>query len=292
MSIQFAHISDLHLPPLPAVALREVLNKRLLGYLSWHRKRKHRHLPAAVAALEKTLDELRPDHICITGDVTNLGLPREFQAAARWLAGRGTPDSTTFVPGNHDAYVAAAVEAMRENLARWLPDRFPSVTRCAEAIFIGVSSAAATAPFLATGRVGRAQLQRLEAVLDEMRGDDRLRVVMIHHPPGDGVVNRRKALTDAEPLRRLLRRRPVDLVLHGHGHRAVHYELESDLGPVPVFGAGSASLSHAQAARTGHFQVFELSGAELRVKHYRYEPGGSRFAPAAEALVPPVPHLR
>lgn len=286
MKFQFAHISDLHLPPLPAVALREVVNKRLLGWLSWHRRRKRRHRPAAVAALEKLLGERRVDHICITGDVTNLGLAREFEAADRWLGQYAAPGTLTFVPGNHDAYVSASLDAMRTHFHRWLPDHFPSVTRRDGVTFIGVSSAVATPPFMATGRVGRGQLERLASILDETRADGAYRVLMLHHPPARGIVGSRKALTDAGALREVLRERPVDLILHGHGHHAVRYELECGGRPVPVFGAGSASLVHRDTARTGHFHLFELNERGLDVTHYHYRPGRDCFEPGRASTGP------
>lgn len=285
MSFRFAHISDLHLPPLPAVALRELVNKRLLGWLSWQRKRKHRHRAEVIAALERVLDEQRPDHICMTGDVTNLGLPREFDAAGAWLERRAAPDAVSFVPGNHDAYVDASIAAMNKGFRRWLPDRFPSVTRRGGATIIGLSSAVATAPFLATGRVGPDQLRSLASILEETASEPGYRILMIHHPPAPGIVGRRKRLTDMDALREVLRARPVDLVLHGHGHRAVRYEIASERGPVPVFGAGAASLSHHETPRTGHFHLFDLDDRALRVTHYHYRPDDGGFRPAGDPQV-------
>ncbi|MDZ7841213.1 MAG: metallophosphoesterase [Gammaproteobacteria bacterium] len=286
MSFQFAHISDLHLPPLPAVAVGEVLNKRLLGWLSWHRKRRRRHRPDVVAALERLLGERRLDHICITGDVTNLGLAREFQAADQWLSKFALPDTLTFVPGNHDAYTAASVDAMRIQFGRWLPDRFPSVTRRNGITFIGVSSAVPTPPLAATGRIGRGQMERLASILDDSDQEPAHRVLIIHHPPRQGIVSRRKALSDATELQRLLHERPVDLVLHGHGHHAAQYQLPCVAGMIPVFGAGSATQSHGETARTGHFHVFRVDEDELRVTHYHYQPDRDYFVPGREQPVP------
>lgn len=285
MSFQFAHISDLHLPPLPAVKFSEVMDKRLLGWLSWHRKRKHRHRPAVVAALERLLHERRVDHICITGDVTNLGLAREFQAADRWLGTLAAPDAVTFVPGNHDAYAPGCLAAMRENFERWLPEGFPSVTHRDGVMFIGLSSAVPTPPFMATGRLGAAQLERLASVLDDRGGEAALRVVVIHHPPARGVVGRRKSLVDAGALQRVLWDRPVDLILHGHGHHQAQYVLESGAGPIPVFGAGSASLSHDTKAGTGHLHVFSQGDSGLRVTHYHYRPDRDSFMATGELTV-------
>lgn len=289
MSFQFAHISDLHLPPLPAVTVSEVLNKRLLGWLSWHRKRRKRHRRAVVAALERLLREQRLDHICITGDVTNLGLAREFQAADQWLGRFTSPDALTFVPGNHDAYTAASVAAMAMHFGRWLPAGFPSVTRRNGITFIGVSSAVPTPPFAATGRVGRSQMQRLASILDDTDREPGHRVLTIHHPPREGIVSRRKALTDAAGLQRLLHDRPVDLVLHGHGHHAAQYQLPCAGGMIPVFGAGSATLSHGETARTGHFHVFRGDEDALRVTHFHYQPDRDCFVPDREQPVPRRP---
>lgn len=289
MNFQFAHISDLHLPPLPAVTAQDVLNKRLLGWMSWHRKRKKRHRPAVAAALERLLGDRRVDHICITGDVTNLGLAQEFQAADRWLAGFSSPDTLTFVPGNHDAYTTAAVDAMWLHFGRWLPDGFPSVTRRDGVLFIGVSSAVPTPPFAATGRVGAGQLQRLASILDDTRREDAFRILLIHHPPAAGIVGRRKALTDAGALQSVLRDRSVDLLLHGHGHHAAQYQLACAGSPVPVFGAGSATLSHEALRRTGHLHLFQLDDDALRVAHYHYRPEQECFVPGREEVVPRRP---
>ena len=38
-----AHLSDPHLPPLPAARLRDLAGKRALGYLNWTRNRHKYH---------------------------------------------------------------------------------------------------------------------------------------------------------------------------------------------------------------------------------------------------------
>ena len=44
--ITLAHISDIHLAPLPPVRWRELLNKRITGYLNWRLTRGTRRSPA------------------------------------------------------------------------------------------------------------------------------------------------------------------------------------------------------------------------------------------------------
>ena len=94
-----AHLSDPHLPPLPAARLRDLAGKRALGYLNWTRNRHKYHRREVLDALVADMQVLQPDHIAVTGDLINLGLPVEYEAATTWLHEIGTPDHVTVVPG-------------------------------------------------------------------------------------------------------------------------------------------------------------------------------------------------
>src|SRR5262245_39982 len=99
-----AHISDVHLGPLPLPGVTDCNLKRLSGYLNWHRNRKHLHLRPVLDSIVADLLAQRPDHIAVTGDLVNIGLPSEHLAALDWLATLGPPDRVSVVPGNHDIY--------------------------------------------------------------------------------------------------------------------------------------------------------------------------------------------
>ena len=262
-----AHLTDLHLPPLPAVRARDLANKRVLGYLSWQHKRKHEHRSEVVAALRRDLDSADGlpawDHLAVTGDLTNLGLPAEYRAAAAWLDTLGSPASISVVPGNHDAYIATARAATHDHWAPWTTGDdhatggaadgtadstaagYPYLRRRGPLSLIGVSTAVPTRPFFASGRIGPGQLQRLDALLRHEGAAGRTRVVLIHHPPQPGVVGVRKGLGDAPALRAVLAEAGADLILHGHLHIPMRHTLPGPHGDIPVLGAGSASaLGH------------------------------------------------
>ena len=116
MSFRLAHLSDLHLGPMPRVNPRALLNQRVLGYVSWQRRRYRVHRREVLDALVADLREQAPDHVAITGDLVNISLPAEFVQAAVWLRQLGTPDWVTVIPGNHDAYVEVK---WREAWAHW-----------------------------------------------------------------------------------------------------------------------------------------------------------------------------
>ena len=91
-TVTLAHVSDVHLSPAPGVALRHLNIKRGLGYLNWQRQRRHTHNRAALDLVVADMLRHKPDHIAVTGDLINLGLPVEYEAATAWLREVGTPE--------------------------------------------------------------------------------------------------------------------------------------------------------------------------------------------------------
>ena len=218
-----AHLSDPHVPPLPAARLRDLAGKRALGYLNWTRNRHKYYRRDVLDALVADMQAQRPDHIAVTGDLVNLALEAEFTPAAAWLEGVGTPQHVTVIPGNHDAYVRATRHRFAGTFAEYLRGDaessaapFPFLRRRGPLALIGMSSAVPTPPLMATGRLGRAQLEALDRILAQLSAEQAFRVLLVHHPLHSA--SRIKRLTDSRQLRALLRRRGVELVLHGHDH--------------------------------------------------------------------------
>ena len=102
-----AHLSDPHLTSLVGVHPGDLTNKRILGYLSWRRRRRRVHRVETLAAVVADMRAFAPDHVAVTGDLTHVGLPEECATAAAWLRDLGPADRVSLVPGNHDRYVAA-----------------------------------------------------------------------------------------------------------------------------------------------------------------------------------------
>lgn len=286
----FAQLSDPHLTTLKDVAFGDLLNKRILGYFSWRMHRRTEHRPEILEHLVEDLQRKQPDHIVITGDLTHLGLPMEFQEAKQWLAGLGPASGVTVIPGNHETYVATDWD---ETLALWAPyilsdnggqiqngyesrrsDTFPSVRIRGNVAFIGLSSAHPTYPFLATGSLDDAQLTKLEEILVDLGRQQLCRVVLIHHPPLTGMVRWRKSLTNAKDLQAILSRCGAELVLHGHAHRSIMTSLLTPTQAIPVVGVPSASAVGASSDRRARYHLYHVNEHQgiwdLRVEVYAY----------------------
>jgi 3',5'-cyclic AMP phosphodiesterase CpdA len=261
--ITIAHLSDVHLPLTVPFGVRHWNAKRILGWLNWHRKRKAIHSRAVLDSLVADLQAQCPDHIAVSGDLINIGLPAEYEGALSWLACVGPPANVSLIPGNHDFYVGLKADV---GVARWadymggMPLVFPFVRKLGGVALIGLNSSLPTPVGFASGWVGPEQLERLTVILDQLRSDGLVRIVMIHHPPLVGLAPRRRALRDADALEAVLARHGADLVLHGHNHQL----MRNALGNVMVEGIGSASAArdyHDEPAAT--YNLIRVRGASV-----------------------------
>lgn len=232
--LTLAHVSDLHLPYEPHLSWRQRFSKRQLSVWSWQ-KRHAVQSSDVLAALAEDLRAHAVDHVLVTGDITNFSLPGEFRQAAEWLSALGPADRISLVPGNHDALVPVPAAEGLGLWDRWtrLRGDWPFVHRVGEVSLIGLNSALPTAPLLARGRLGTAQLARLEAALTAEGESGQVRIVMLHHPAAAGAIGWRKALADGDELRAVLRRAGAELVLHGHARNARQDTIEGPAGSIP-----------------------------------------------------------
>lgn len=268
-----AHLSDPHLRLPGAVPWPKLVGKRLLGYLACRYKRAKIHDPAVLATLIADVKAATPDHIAVTGDLTNLALPDEFTQATDWLHRLGTPDAVTVVPGNHDAYVATSPQ---QSLGRWAaymaetgsatpPEaqpRFPFVRRRGEMAIVGVSSACPTPIFCATGRLGDEQLAALTSCLEALAAEGLFRTVLVHHPPVPGLADRRKGLTDAPAFGEVIRKAGAELILHGHNHQFSMAQLPTPNGFAPVIGVPSASARPLHGCERAAYHLYRIVGRD------------------------------
>ncbi|MFI5010825.1 MAG: metallophosphoesterase family protein [Hyphomicrobiales bacterium] len=258
---RLAHLSDPHLGPLPAVRLRELIGKRLTGYANWRLRRRDKQDMAVLAALIADVKAQHPDHIAVTGDFANIGLASEFATTRRFLESLGTPEKVTAIPGNHDVYVAGSAEALTPAIGPWMRSdgeaqpSFPFLKRRGRVALIGLSTGVPTPFFVAAGRLGAPQIERLDALLANLATERAIRIILIHHPPHERGAGRLRHLTDGARLRATLARRGCEAVLHGHNHRASLASLPGPSAPIPVIGAPSASAHPSRSHRPGWWQI-------------------------------------
>ncbi len=283
-AVRLVHFSDIHATLPVRWRPRDWLSKRLTGWLNWQLGRSS-HFEGAEAILRAFRAELGrrpPDGLIFSGDATTLGFDEEFQLAVEHLGGGlPLPCPALAVPGNHDYYTHAAVAAglFEKHFAPWqegvrVEDApYPFARQVGHVWLVGVNSCAAnSSPVDARGIVGRAQLDRLGRLLEQLAGGPR--ILVTHYPV---------ALATGQPEHRLHGLRDLDEVLAAaraggvalwlHGHRHHPYELLDLPGvPFPVLCAGS--LTQRGCASFGEY---EIQGWTFRAVRWVYDPGSGGF---------------
>ena len=272
-----AHISDIHLSPLPEIRLGELMGQRILGYINWRRKRRLMHRQEILEKIVADMHAQAPDHIAVTGDLVNLGLPAEHARALEWLQNLGIPEQISVIPGNHDTYVHLRRDP---GIARWqaymssnaqgkqiLPDTggtFPYVRVVGGVALIGLSSAIPTAPFVSAGEVGDQQRSALTEILERCATQNLFRVVMVHHPPVRSARLWMRGLRDTTSFLSIVMRHGAELVLHGHDHtHTVRHSAQYPEAPA-ILGVPSASLAAHPHKPLAGYHLYRISQRQRR----------------------------
>ncbi len=275
MVLTLAHLSDVHLGPLPSdAAWKDFAPKRIIGSLSWNFKRSSLHSTAISDALTADIKAANPSHVAFTGDLINVAALAEFPRAAQWMRDFGDPRWISFVPGNHDAYVQVKWEEGLHHLAPYMTGDmtikgahtsfhnaagFPYVRLRRNLALIGLTSGEPQSPFKAGGHLGSAQLELLSGLLQSLKKRGYYRAVMIHHPPLPNLAPSRKALKDAKALTGVLQKHGAELVIHGHNHSEMLNLIDGPTGKIPIVGTPSASFKGNDKHDPAAWNLYKMS---------------------------------
>jgi 3',5'-cyclic AMP phosphodiesterase CpdA len=294
---RLAHLSDIHLGPLPDVSYRDLASKRVVGYVNWQRNRRRHMRDSVLETLVADMKANVPDHTAVTGDLVNLGLDREIEMARLWLETLGSPSDVSVVPGNHDAYVPGSFDKACRAWGPWMTsddasqpvDRnsFPYLRVRDGVALIGVSTARATAPFMANGFFQEGQALRLGHMLDESAARGLFRVVMIHHPPVRGAVQQHKRLFGIARFHKIMQRHGAELALHGHSHDPTLYWIGGRGARIPVVGVAAAGQGPGGRHAAAQYNLIEIDGdkGDWSVRLTRRGLTGAAVPPAEIAVI-------
>ncbi|MEO1243839.1 MAG: metallophosphoesterase [Pseudomonadota bacterium] len=227
-------------------------------------------------AAERLADQINAagvDAIILTGDLTQAGRKREFQAAAAFIRRFRAP--VMAVPGNHDAPVYNVGQRMTDPWRRfraYVQDELRPTARINDVLIIGLNSARRAGPSLDWSR-GRLSAKQLKDASDELRGaeDAVLKLVAFHHPvlPGPGPAG--DALIN-NPARAMhtLSEAGADALLTGHVHIANAQVHETPAKPIIVAAAGTAASTRLRGEKPS-YNLLQWTGVELHVTVQRYE---------------------
>jgi 3',5'-cyclic AMP phosphodiesterase CpdA len=192
----------------------------------------------------KEINELSPDVVVCSGDLTTFGYRQEYRMARGYLD-RLDCDAVIAVPGNHDSRNVGHV-----HYEEMIGPR-SSVLRAGGIVFVAVDS---SEPDLDHGTVGRGRYRWIEEQFAEPAD---FRVFVLHHHllPIPGTGRERNVVHDAGDTLEVLQRAGVNLVLSGHKHVPYAWRLED----LFVVNAGTVSSLRLRGHTRPCYNVVEIT---------------------------------
>ena len=225
-------------------------------------------VPSLLERAIAEVNELDPDVVVVSGDLTGDGLRQEFLDARDYLDRIQCP-SRMVIAGNHDSRNVGYV-----HFEELFGDR-RSELHAGGVSLVAVDS---TEPDLDNGVVGRGQYEWIESRFADHEAF--LRVFVLHHHllPVPGTGRERNIVHDAGDTLECLQRAGVRLVLSGHKHVPYAWRLED----LFVVNAGTVSTTRLRGKTKPCYNVIEASPERVTV--YRKYPFHDRdvlvsFAP-------------
>ena len=196
------------------------------------------------------INELDPDIVICSGDLTTFGFKHEYAMAKGYLD-RLECDSFVVIPGNHDSRNVGYV-----HFEELFGER-NSVLRQGGVTVVAVDS---TEPDLDHGQIGRGRYRWIE---QQFAGDADLRIFVLHHHllPVPGTGRERNVVYDAGDCIECLQRAGVDLVLSGHKHVPYAWRLEN----LFVVNAGTVSSTRLRGKTRPCYNVIEITERHVDV---------------------------
>lgn len=207
-------------------------------------------LPSLLERAIAEVNELAPDVVVISGDLTSHGFADEYALAREYVA-KIECGSLVVIPGNHDSRNVGYV-----HFEELFGER-NSVLRLRDVTIVAVDS---TEPDLDNGQIGRGRYRWIE---EQFAGPADLRIFVLHHHllPVPGTGRERNIVHDAGDTLETLQRAGVDLVLCGHKHVPYAWRLED----LFVVNAGTVSSSRLRGKGRASYNVVEIDGGHVDV---------------------------
>jgi 3',5'-cyclic-AMP phosphodiesterase len=197
------------------------------------------------------INELRPDVVVCSGDLTTFGFRHEYLTAREYLD-RIDCDALVVVPGNHDSRNVGYV-----HFEEMFGER-NSVLRKSPVAIVAVDS---SEPDLDHGQIGRGRYRWIEE--EFLAEPAQMKVFVLHHHllPVPGTGRERNVVYDAGDAIECLQRAGVRLVLSGHKHVPYVWRLED----LFVVNAGTVSSLRLRGNTRPCYNVIEIDGTRVDI---------------------------
>jgi 3',5'-cyclic AMP phosphodiesterase CpdA len=240
--------------------------------------------PQIIAPLIKTVSEINPDLVAVSGDLTQRARSHQFLEARAFLS--ALPQPQIVVPGNHDVPLHNVFTRFLHPLdkyKRFITDDLQPVYADEEIVVVGVNTARSS-----TIKGGRINEEQVAGIREKLCGssEELVKVVVTHHPFDlpEGY-NDRQLVGRAQMAMTGLADCGADLFLAGHlhightGHTSKRYNIRGHSALVVQAGTASSTRARGQA---NSFNVVRIERPNLSVERLTWQPASANFVVSSQ----------
>ncbi len=239
--------------------------------------------PSVVEPLITFVNEIKPDLVAVSGDLTQRARSWQFQEARAFLD--ALPEPQIVVPGNHDVplhNVFSRFLSPLDKYRRYITDDMSPFYVDEEMAVVGVNTARSLT--FKGGRINELQVAWVREKICEL-SDDIVKVVVSHHPFDLPEGHHENELVGrARMAMETLASCGADLFLAGHlhishtGHTAKRYKIKGHSALVVQAGTATSTRNRGEA---NSFNVIRFQHPEITVERIVWQPEAAVFALAS-----------
>jgi 3',5'-cyclic AMP phosphodiesterase CpdA len=240
------------------------------------------HDERLVGAVERRIDELKPDLVVISGDFTQRARTEQFREACQFLERlQHSGHEVLGVPGNHDVPLYDVLRRFLSPLARYrrfIDDNLCPFVELPGIAVLGINTARSLT--FKDGRINREQVTFIRDTFSRTPSDT-FRILVTHHPlfalevagEKERAIGRQELALDA------IQEAGVDMLLAGHNHHASTHsasDLVTRAGGALVVQAGTATSTRLREQEQS-FNTVDVGDASVTITVNAWKDG--TFAP-------------
>jgi 3',5'-cyclic AMP phosphodiesterase CpdA len=229
--------------------------------------------------LIQTINDIKPDVVAVSGDLTQRARSHQFEAARALLD--ALPQPQIVVPGNHDVplyNIFLRFARPLEKYSRYISSDLRPFYADDEIVVVGVNTARSLT--IKGGRINERQVAWLKERLCAF-GPDTIKIVVTHHPfDAPKGYGKRDLVGRAEMAIRALAECGADVFLAGHlhvshtGHTARRYKAGGR--SALVVQAGTATSTRARGEGNS-FNIIRAARPDIIVERLSWQPTQGDF---------------
>ena len=243
-----------------------------------------------VAALEDLVARVRPDVVCVTGDLTQRARIGELQRGVAFIQNLERHAPVHVIPGNHDVQWWKAILPFTKAPGRWskyrtiVGEELAPVLATPRFVVAELLTSYGLAwksltfnprDMTVKGHLPKKEVTRVKTLFGGAP-NEAVRIATLHHNVLRGEISKRMGLSRWRTSQKRLLDLGADVILCAHDHQEGAGQID---GTLPVSTTGTHTR-RTRGKRPSAFNVITVDAQAVHIQHHRWDAEAWRFQPS------------